>query len=464
MEYAVLISVLVAGLIAMRVYMLRAVQEKYRQSADVFGGGQQYAKLTTEVEDSDGPLLSIVTQDTQDWDPCAQAAGIVAKLQREIEGSDYYKPGHENDPKYKQHKPGLQEDLDSLKSSLNSLNASRGALDKLPPLQGTQDVQAGVSPEDLDKQAVQINNQLKKLEDDLKQLSDKRDKLVDEDETISAEFSKQDARLNELEDLRRVLDKEISQELEAILNKLSEREGNNSGQVLGQIQRITQEIEKERSELRQTGEKSENEREKMLVDERALKTKLADLKEEEEAEAVLLDEEAERIEDLRKQLDRDSKNLETARTGLDTKEIEIETGLQGLVDQLEPADWRSEINVLITELSAKQESRRLLDQEASRIVEARQSAYKRLEEITNEILQLNADMENIVKEQKALLAELNKIKARQNTGGANVDDSANIALNESSLEKQIETKKAQITHKQNRIKYYTTKYPDCVFP
>lgn len=47
LEYAVLIIIVVAALLAMRIYMLRAVQEKYRQSADVFGEGEQYESEVT---------------------------------------------------------------------------------------------------------------------------------------------------------------------------------------------------------------------------------------------------------------------------------------------------------------------------------------------------------------------------------------------------------------------------------
>jgi Flp pilus assembly pilin Flp len=49
LEYAVLIGVVAAALVAMRVYMVRVVQEKYRQSADVFGEGEQYQKGVTVV-------------------------------------------------------------------------------------------------------------------------------------------------------------------------------------------------------------------------------------------------------------------------------------------------------------------------------------------------------------------------------------------------------------------------------
>jgi hypothetical protein len=50
LAYSVLIAVAVAALLAMRVYFIRAMQDKIRQSADVFGQGEQYEKGLTVVE------------------------------------------------------------------------------------------------------------------------------------------------------------------------------------------------------------------------------------------------------------------------------------------------------------------------------------------------------------------------------------------------------------------------------
>jgi len=47
--YAFLIVLAVAALVAMRVFMVRVVQEKFRQSADVFGQGEQYERGITEI-------------------------------------------------------------------------------------------------------------------------------------------------------------------------------------------------------------------------------------------------------------------------------------------------------------------------------------------------------------------------------------------------------------------------------
>ncbi|MFH0763275.1 MAG: hypothetical protein V1925_05250 [Candidatus Omnitrophota bacterium] len=49
LEYALLIILVVAALVAMRYYIIGAVQEKYRQSGDVFGEGEQYEKGVTKV-------------------------------------------------------------------------------------------------------------------------------------------------------------------------------------------------------------------------------------------------------------------------------------------------------------------------------------------------------------------------------------------------------------------------------
>lgn len=49
LAYTILIIIIASALIAMRTYFLRAVQEKYRQTADVFGGGEQYDPAKTKI-------------------------------------------------------------------------------------------------------------------------------------------------------------------------------------------------------------------------------------------------------------------------------------------------------------------------------------------------------------------------------------------------------------------------------
>jgi len=43
-EYIAVIIVIVAVLIAMGVYYKRSLQQRYRQAADVLGGGEQYTQ------------------------------------------------------------------------------------------------------------------------------------------------------------------------------------------------------------------------------------------------------------------------------------------------------------------------------------------------------------------------------------------------------------------------------------
>jgi hypothetical protein len=42
LEYAVTITIIVCALMVMRYYMVRAFQEKYRKSAEIYGDGEQY--------------------------------------------------------------------------------------------------------------------------------------------------------------------------------------------------------------------------------------------------------------------------------------------------------------------------------------------------------------------------------------------------------------------------------------
>lgn len=85
LEYSVVIIVVAAALIAMRIYFVRAVQEKYRQSADVFGEGEQYAQgitQSTEINSNDpGPIEPDNSRDT-----CPNILAQVAALQNEING------------------------------------------------------------------------------------------------------------------------------------------------------------------------------------------------------------------------------------------------------------------------------------------------------------------------------------------------------------------------------------------
>ena len=87
LEYTVLIIIAAAALLAMRIYFMRAVQEKYRQSADVFGEGEQYAPGVTQVTEMNEKSFDPVAQDANK-DTCANIVARVKLMQNELNGSD----------------------------------------------------------------------------------------------------------------------------------------------------------------------------------------------------------------------------------------------------------------------------------------------------------------------------------------------------------------------------------------
>jgi predicted nucleic acid-binding Zn-ribbon protein len=72
--------VMAAVFYCMRIFMVRSVQEKYRQSADVFGEGSQYAKGVTKATDtsqSSGPVIPpVITPST-----CPEIVSAVQDLE-----------------------------------------------------------------------------------------------------------------------------------------------------------------------------------------------------------------------------------------------------------------------------------------------------------------------------------------------------------------------------------------------
>ncbi|MDD5431581.1 MAG: hypothetical protein PHO70_01120 [Candidatus Omnitrophica bacterium] len=59
-EYAVIIAVVAAAILAGRAFFVRALQAKYRQSADTFGQGEQYDKRATKDVSLDTPGSDLV--------------------------------------------------------------------------------------------------------------------------------------------------------------------------------------------------------------------------------------------------------------------------------------------------------------------------------------------------------------------------------------------------------------------
>ena len=78
-----LIAVTVGALIAMRVYVLRGVQQKYRESADVFGQGEQYAAGRSLIINLDGGIIDTNTEIIP-IDTCGFVVAEVARLEKEI--------------------------------------------------------------------------------------------------------------------------------------------------------------------------------------------------------------------------------------------------------------------------------------------------------------------------------------------------------------------------------------------
>lgn len=82
-EYALLIAVMAGALIAMRVYVVRGVQQKYRESADVFGQGEQYASGRTLITNLDGGTIH-VNREIPARDTCIFVAAEADRLERRI--------------------------------------------------------------------------------------------------------------------------------------------------------------------------------------------------------------------------------------------------------------------------------------------------------------------------------------------------------------------------------------------
>ena len=80
LEYSILIGVLVAALVGMRVFMVRAVSERYRQSADIFGQGEQYEPGVTQVLVNSYSSLPQIDPE----DPCPGVEKAVTTLNSQI--------------------------------------------------------------------------------------------------------------------------------------------------------------------------------------------------------------------------------------------------------------------------------------------------------------------------------------------------------------------------------------------
>ena len=117
-QYGVLFAIVMAALIGMRVYMERALQGRYRQSADLFGLGEQYEKGVTRVTENSN-YLHLDPTTTPSSDTCANLSSRIAALRRRIDG--YVLPNGEP-------VTGLREAADSLLAAAADLELKADSL------------------------------------------------------------------------------------------------------------------------------------------------------------------------------------------------------------------------------------------------------------------------------------------------------------------------------------------------
>lgn len=84
LEYSILIVIVAIALFCMKLYFGRAVQEKYRQSADVFGEGEQYATGVTESIDETKGYIPGIPKQADAKDSCVNILARIDMLENEI--------------------------------------------------------------------------------------------------------------------------------------------------------------------------------------------------------------------------------------------------------------------------------------------------------------------------------------------------------------------------------------------
>ncbi|MFA4993175.1 MAG: hypothetical protein WC571_04320 [Candidatus Omnitrophota bacterium] len=137
-EYVILIAIVAAVLIGMRIYTERALQQKFRESADVFGEGEQYAKGITVATYNDIPG----TPPTPVIPPKDICPGLLSKIE-----------ALEADIK------NLSERAESLENTILQLTNSADGLDEQIPLLREQAEQLRIQAADYENQANQKDSQ-----------------------------------------------------------------------------------------------------------------------------------------------------------------------------------------------------------------------------------------------------------------------------------------------------------------
>lgn len=121
-EYAILISLIAAAFIAMQVFMLRSVQAKFRESADVFGQGEQYRKGSVITQTATTSKIAVAQAPLEGIDACALAIRQVAELEKEINGFDAPDPDDPTGKAMLRH-PGLLEQEQELNKRATEMEA-----------------------------------------------------------------------------------------------------------------------------------------------------------------------------------------------------------------------------------------------------------------------------------------------------------------------------------------------------
>jgi chromosome segregation ATPase len=122
--------VVIVALVAMKVFLTRSVQSKYRDGADVFGGGEQYAK-GTRVTNLDGATLPPPVTPPVIIEDCPYVVAEVERLETDIanlrkQADDYDKAAaqiEEAIPYMQQQRDALLNDAATLESQASDKRA-----------------------------------------------------------------------------------------------------------------------------------------------------------------------------------------------------------------------------------------------------------------------------------------------------------------------------------------------------
>lgn len=126
-QYAALIIIIVGAFMVMRPFITRSIQEKYRDTADVFGQGRTYAKGVTQVTSLDGSAAAVTATNVAGRRSCADVSSDVASLRNQIIKLQGVVDDIENNATDSQGlNTGLTGDIQSLRSNIEDMLAQAG--------------------------------------------------------------------------------------------------------------------------------------------------------------------------------------------------------------------------------------------------------------------------------------------------------------------------------------------------